>query len=154
MKKKVNIYPTVPIYLRPPITGVSYNVEMTEGDIQLCILRRARVEEVLSDGTVLPLNLSNYNTVNERPKIVEEVKEEIKIAELVEEPSVVKEETVIQEDEPVIEEVEVIVEEETVESEKEEISEETIVKEETIESKKEKQFSNQKKYQDKGKNKR
>lgn len=148
MKKKVNIYPTVPIYLRPPITGVSYNVEMTEGDIQLCILRRARVEEVLSDGTVLPLNLSNYNTVNERPKIVEEVKEEIKIAELVEEPSVVKEEAVIQEDEPVIEEVE------TVESEKEEISEETIVKEETIESKKEKQFSNQKKYQDKGKNKR
>jgi hypothetical protein len=65
MIKKVNIHPVRPIYgLRVPITGVVFGTSMSVGDILVCIHARARVNEILPDGKLLPLNLSNYNKVN------------------------------------------------------------------------------------------
>jgi hypothetical protein len=73
MFKKVNIYPQGPIFsLVPPITGPALGVKMCVGDIQLCLNARALVDEVLSNGDKIRLNLSNYNKDNSIVVIKEE----------------------------------------------------------------------------------
>ena len=65
MNKTVNIYPRTPITtLNPPIRGIVRNVVKSTKEIRECIIARAVVEEVLSDGNTLILDFSNYNKDN------------------------------------------------------------------------------------------
>lgn len=72
MSKIVNIYPTMPITsVNPPIRGKLMGVRRTTADIRACIIGRARVEELLPNGKVVPLDFTNYdkdNYVKEEPK--------------------------------------------------------------------------------------
>lgn len=61
MIKTVNISTRIPIRnVKPPLQGNYKNIKMDTSDIVKCLNRRARVEEVLSDGTTVQLTLSNY----------------------------------------------------------------------------------------------
>lgn len=63
--KKVNIYAPIPIRtVVPAIYGKHENVSMTPANILKCLIARATVYEVLSDGSLCKLNYSNYNKVN------------------------------------------------------------------------------------------
>ena len=65
MVKLVNITSKVAIRtVTPKICGTHRNVLMSTGDILRCILMRAHVEEILSDGSTVILNLGNYNKDN------------------------------------------------------------------------------------------
>lgn len=65
MDKIVNIYPTWPITrLNPPIRSVVKNVTKSVEDIRICLVTRARVEEVLPDGSTVTLGFNNYNKDN------------------------------------------------------------------------------------------
>lgn len=64
-KKKVNINAIVPIRdVEPPIYGTLNNIEMSTGTILRCLCKRAIIHEVLPDGTLYRLNMSNYYTDN------------------------------------------------------------------------------------------
>lgn len=65
MNKKVNIYPKNPITdLNPPIRSRVMGVIKSVDEIRKCIIARAIVEEVLSDGTTVTLNFGNYDKDN------------------------------------------------------------------------------------------
>lgn len=83
MDKVVNIKSSNVLYIfTPPMSGVFNNQKMTTGDIKNCILQGAYVEEVLSDGRTIRLDLTNFDKVNELPKIeLKEEKKEIKVEE-------------------------------------------------------------------------
>lgn len=62
MKKIVDVYPYIPItQIKHPIVTNTLNIELSTGDILTCICAKAKVEEVLSDGTRVRLNFSNYD---------------------------------------------------------------------------------------------
>lgn len=104
MLKRVNIFPTVPVYnIKNPIVGTTFNVELSTGDILCCIYARAKVEEILPNGNTLNLNLKNYNKVNFIEEKVEHVinTEESKVEESNEElntTSVLEETATVDED--------------------------------------------------------
>ena len=57
--KTVNIYPRFPIYtVTPSITSNVMNQKMCIGDIRACLMRQAKVEEVLPDGKTVRLDLN------------------------------------------------------------------------------------------------
>lgn len=61
MKKRVNVYPYLPVRaLKHPIIGNTFNVELYTGEILNCICAKAKVEEILNDGSKVVLNLNNY----------------------------------------------------------------------------------------------
>lgn len=63
--KKVNIYPRSPITaVNPPIRVPQLNVTKSIQDIRKCVIHGAKVEEVLPNGTVILLNLTNYDLDN------------------------------------------------------------------------------------------
>ncbi len=68
MKKKVNVKIGRHCYgvlsINPPIYRTAMGIELTESDIQRCLWAKAVVEEVLPNGTIVPLNLSNYDKDN------------------------------------------------------------------------------------------
>ena len=68
MKKKVNVKIGRHCYgvlsITPPIYRTAMGIELTESDIQRCLWAKAVVEEVLPNGTIVPLNLSNYDKDN------------------------------------------------------------------------------------------
>lgn len=84
MKKKVNVKignNSFGVYtVKPPIVRTAMGIELTPGDIQKCLWAKAIVEEVLPDGTILPLNLNNYDKDN-APKIVNQgtIEHEVKM---------------------------------------------------------------------------
>lgn len=93
LRKTVNVIPQVPFPLKQIINRPMYNVDMCVGDIRVCILKRAIVQEVLPNGRLLNLNLGNYDTLNfkDTSKVdIEEPKEEIKV-------DVVKEDNIVTE---------------------------------------------------------
>lgn len=101
MKKRVNVKIGRHCYgvlsVTPPIYRTAMGIELTESDIQRCLWAKAVVEEILPDGTIVPLTLSNYDkdngagpTLDKDVKIVEAVtridnpsKEEVKVEEKV-----------------------------------------------------------------------
>ena len=102
MIKKVNVAARTPVVvssLPAPIRGNVRNITLNEQDIFKCITQKAIVDEVLSNGSLVRLSLSNYNKVNEvvkpEPVVVTPVP-------VVEEPVVVVEPVV---ETPVMEEV-------------------------------------------------
>ena len=126
MKKRVNVYPVVPILtIRTPIMTTALNCELSHGDILNCIYSRALVDEILPDGNTVRLNLNNYDKCNVSK--VETVKLEVEsVEEQYVEPVHHIEETVLPE-ETVIEETVVIPE-----VEPEVVSEEEIQIEEVV----------------------
>ena len=66
-QKLVNIYPTRPIAaITPTIRNPIINQKMNVGDIRLCLLQRAKVEEILKDGTTVQLDLNTLYLDNEK----------------------------------------------------------------------------------------
>lgn len=66
MVKKVNVIAQIPIRtVYPPIYGSYSGIMMSPSTIFKCILHKAVVEEILSDGSTIRLNATNYNTVND-----------------------------------------------------------------------------------------
>lgn len=65
MTKRVNVYAQVAVRnVTPPIHGTCKDIVMTTGDILKCLCKRARVEEIMPDGKIVRLNMSNYYTDN------------------------------------------------------------------------------------------
>lgn len=63
--KKVNVHAPIPIRtVVPPIHGDLKGVCMSPSNILKCLIGKATVHEVLSDGSLLKLNMKNYNTDN------------------------------------------------------------------------------------------
>ena len=61
MTKRVNVYAQVAVRnITPPIYGTCKDIVMSTGDILKCLCKRARVEEILPDGSTVRLNLQNY----------------------------------------------------------------------------------------------
>ncbi len=74
MRKIVNIEPTLPITtVVPAIFNPVYNCDMSVGDILNCICAKAKVTEVLKDGSLVRLNLTNYNKVNETKTVENDI---------------------------------------------------------------------------------
>lgn len=69
MVKKVNVIAPIPIRtVNPVIYGKKEGLSMTPANILKCIIGRATVYEVLSDGSKIRLNINNYNKVNKPVK--------------------------------------------------------------------------------------
>ena len=65
MSKIVNIEPIAPIMtITPPITGSVFSQKMSLGEIEKCLLGRARVDEILPDKTTIQLSLLDYKKDN------------------------------------------------------------------------------------------
>jgi len=107
MTKKVNIYPKYPVTsVSPAIRTVTLAVTKTIEDIRKCIIARAIVDEVLSDGTTVRLTMSNFNKNNDKSKVTKAV-EAVEAAEPVEEKPVdiTEQEGIVVDEEPAEEEV-------------------------------------------------
>lgn len=84
MKKRVNIETCIPLTIfQSPIVGKVMNLELTTDEIYSCICQKALVEEILSNGSTVALDFSNYAIDNEIQEIntvpseeVEDVKKE------------------------------------------------------------------------------
>ena len=142
MIKRVNVRTTTAIRdIQTPIYNSRQNILMSTMDIRTCLMKGAYVDEILNNGTVIRLDLFNYNndhnssissvvdvtSKTEEPVVVSNPKnEEVPvIAQAVEEPAVeapVAEEPVVENEEiPVITQA---VEEPAVETPVAEVSEE------------------------------
>ena len=76
MTKIVNINARFPVKsIVPPIYGTLKNVEMSTSNILKCLIRHAIIEEVLPDGTTIPIDYKNYYTDNSKGH--EAVKEKV-----------------------------------------------------------------------------
>lgn len=141
--KLVNVYTRSPIRSMSgiPIRSSIRSIKLTISDIHACIIAKARVEEVLIDGSVISLNLANYNKDNNAELKIKLESKEVKAPELVEVKKTPKpkkstpkvEETVVEEPASVVEETPIV--EETVEetSAEEEVIEEATETEEASE---------------------
>ena len=116
--KLVNVYTRSPIRSMSglPIRSSTRSIKLSISDIHACIIAKAKVEEVLIDGSVLILNLANYNKDNNADikaklenKVVKEPelvvvkktskpKKEVPVVETPVEPTPVVEETPIVEE--------------------------------------------------------
>lgn len=155
--KNVNVYPTRPITnVNPPIRTTVKAVSMTLEQIRACLFSSANVQEILDNGDVIDLTLSNYDTDNNpksdvapavnpldnvpadidpdtvkvAPKVEEKPAEEINVQEKIDEKSV---EEAKKEVKPVADEVKAEESASVVEEEKdekvEEVKEESVVEE-------------------------
>lgn len=65
MVKKVNVHAPIPIRtVSPTLYGDYKGLMMSPANIMKCLIHRAAVTEVLSDGTLVKLDRSNYNKDN------------------------------------------------------------------------------------------
>ena len=65
LTKVVNIYPSMPITgINPPIRSAVKRVTKSIDEIRICLMARAIVEEILSDGKTIRLNIGNYDKCN------------------------------------------------------------------------------------------
>ena len=122
MIKRVNVRTKTEIRnIETPIYSNRENIVMNTKDIRTCLMRGAYVYEIFDDGSVLRLNLNNYNKENTRPAPVVEqepvvisnpTNEDVPvITETVEEPAVVEAAEEVTEEPAVVEAAEEVVEE-------------------------------------------
>ena len=65
MQKRVNIVANTPVTdLKIPIRGAIRNIMMDVEDIRMCLFRKAKVEEVISDDVTVKLDFTNYDKDN------------------------------------------------------------------------------------------
>ena len=65
MQKRVNIVANTPVTdLKIPIRGSIRNIMMDVEDIRLCLFRKAKVEEIISDDVTVKLDFTNYDRDN------------------------------------------------------------------------------------------
>lgn len=131
--KLVNIYPTYPIVtITPPIRCPIKNVRKTIPEIRECIIKRAVVEEILEDGSIVNLDFANYDKDNTKKGSIEDLFKKEEKKEFVK-PSI--EQITKPIEEPIIEEsIETPVEEAVVEETIETPVEEAVVEESTAEA--------------------
>lgn len=131
--KLVNIYPTYPIVtITPPIRCPIKNVRKTIPEIRECIIKRAVVEEILEDGSIVNLDFANYDKDNTKKGSIEDLFKKEEKKEFVK-PSI--EQITKPIEEPIIEEsIETPVEEAVVEETIETSVEEAVVEEPTAEA--------------------
>ena len=68
LTKVVNIYPSMPITgVNPPIRTTVKRVTKSIDEIRTCLMARATIEEILSDGTTVRLNIGNYDKFIDGP---------------------------------------------------------------------------------------
>lgn len=61
MTKRVNVQARVAVRnTNPPVYGRHENIVMTTSDILKCLCRRAIVDEIMPDGSLVRLNMKNY----------------------------------------------------------------------------------------------
>ena len=106
MQKLVNVYTKYVIRSLKglPIRSTVKAIYLDTEDIRTCIISKAIVEEILDDGSVLPLNFANYNKDNNAQFRAAAPSKKEKKAAKVEEPAPVVE-TVVEEVAPVAETV-------------------------------------------------
>lgn len=121
MTKRVNVQAKVAVRnTNPPVYGRHDNIVMTTSDILKCLCRRAIVDEIMPDGSLVRLNMKNYYLDNgagltaSNPVRIVVPKEKKVVEPVIEEPKV---------EEPV-----------KVEETKEEVPETPAVEEETAEA--------------------
>lgn len=66
LKKVVDVYPSRPVHIIPPIRRTSLGIILGVGDIRTCLCSQAIVEERLDNGTTIRLNFSNYDKNNNK----------------------------------------------------------------------------------------
>jgi len=77
MMKVINLYTRAPITaLSVPIRGTAMGLHLHVKDIFKCMCQKAVIDEVLKDGSLVRLDMANYNTNNE-PVIEEAIVEEV-----------------------------------------------------------------------------
>lgn len=65
MQKRVNIVANTPVTdLKIPIRGAIRNIMMDVEDIRMCLFRKAKVEEIISDDVTVKLDFTNYDKDN------------------------------------------------------------------------------------------
>lgn len=65
MKKKVSVFCGSAFNIGPAsFAGAVENVILDENDINICLMNKAKVVEILEDGTKIKLDFRNYNTDN------------------------------------------------------------------------------------------
>ena len=65
MKKRVNVHAKIPVRtIRPAMFGDYKNIELDTNTIFTLMCARAQVVEILDNGTLLPLNIKNYDKDN------------------------------------------------------------------------------------------
>lgn len=73
--KKVNLYARMPIAIKRAILRGNYtNIELNEDEIRQLLYRKAVIDEILSDGSTVRLDFTNYNKVNKSAKEIAEEK--------------------------------------------------------------------------------
>ena len=78
MKKRVNVYCGTPFVIGPAaFAGTCENIVLETKDISTCIMYKAKVEEVLADGTTIPLDFTNYDNKNPEKEDLEQATKEI-----------------------------------------------------------------------------
>lgn len=78
MVKKVNVIARIPVRtLTPILHGTYLGITMSVANICKCLTFRAIVEEILPDGSVIFLDMNNYNKINrlEDPEVQKKIEE-------------------------------------------------------------------------------
>lgn len=72
MKKRVNVYCNTPFVIGPAaFAGACENIVLEVNNIGTCIMNKAKVVEVLADGTLVPLDFTNFDKDNGKSDVTE-----------------------------------------------------------------------------------
>ena len=113
MVKKVNVVAKLPIRTMTPVLfGEHKGISMSPANIFKCLIHRAIVDEVLPDGTLVRLDMTNYNQDNSK-KMAPKVLEKDALKNAVEVAPVVKSATKIIKNDPEVDKVELVVDDPT-----------------------------------------
>lgn len=72
MKKRVNVYCNTPFVIGPAaFAGACENIVLEVNNIGTCIMNKAKVVEILADGTLVPLDFTNFDKDNGKSDVTE-----------------------------------------------------------------------------------
>ena len=72
MKKRVNVYCNTPFVIGPAaFAGSCENIVLEVNNIGTCIMNKAKVVEILADGTLVPLDFTNFDKDNGKSDVTE-----------------------------------------------------------------------------------
>ena len=72
MKKRVNVYCNTPFVIGPAaFAGSCENIVLEVNNIGTCIMNKAKVVESLADGTLVPLDFTNFDKDNGKSDVTE-----------------------------------------------------------------------------------
>ena len=72
MKKRVNVYCNTPFVIGPAaFAGSCENIVLEVNNIGTCIMNKAKVVEILADGTLVPLDFTTFDKDNGKSDVTE-----------------------------------------------------------------------------------